>query len=59
MPKPILYSILVFRPSKSDFALVCGDGYKPGSLKFQIQSQRRDIAQRAGRPGCGCECCGR
>ena len=22
------------RPSKSDFALVRGDGYKPGSLKF-------------------------
>jgi IS30 family transposase len=34
------------RLSKSDSAPVRGDGYKPGSSKFQIQSQRRNIAQR-------------
>jgi hypothetical protein len=43
---PYNYLLYIFkRPSKSDSAPVYGNSYKLRSLKFQIQSQRRDIAQ--------------
>jgi hypothetical protein len=51
--------ILDFRPLKSDSASVRSDSYKP-SLEVQIQSQRKDIAQRAIQPsGSGYEYYGR
>ena len=49
--------LLIFNKGrrKTDSAPVRGDGYEPGSSKFRLQSQRRDVAQRAIGPGGGCE----
>jgi hypothetical protein len=44
-----------YRPSKTDSIPICGDGYKPRSLKFRLRANAEmSYSVRIG-PGGGCE----